>query len=64
MTPSGEREEPPQDLTGSEDARVKRRDRKRQTRMVVDNAQVKRVLPAIQQRRTERTKKSPSAGSE
>jgi len=38
-------------LSEREDARLQRRDRKRRTEMVVDNAGVKRVQRAIAQRR-------------
>jgi hypothetical protein len=40
----------------SEQARVARRDRKRETRMVVDNAGVRRVIQAVQGRRKDAAK--------
>ena len=40
-----------EEIPKKEIARQKRRDRKRETRMVVDNAGVKKVLPAIGERR-------------
>jgi len=39
------------ELAPAEQARLRHRDRKRETRMVVDNAGMKRVLPAVAQRR-------------
>jgi len=41
---------PEEELPAKERARVRHRDRKRETRMVVDNAAVRRVLPAIRRR--------------
>ena len=38
---------PPEDLTPSEAARNRHRDAKRVTKMVVDNAGVKRIAPAL-----------------
>jgi hypothetical protein len=38
---------PPEDLTPAEAARVRHRDAKRVTKMVVDNAGVKRIAPAL-----------------
>jgi len=38
------------ELPPKEAARIRHRDRKRETRMVVDNAGVRRVLPAIRGR--------------
>jgi hypothetical protein len=43
--------EPDADLSEAERERVRQRDRKRERRMVVDNAGIKRVLPAIAQKR-------------
>jgi hypothetical protein len=48
--------EPYPELPKKELARLKHRDRKRETRMVVDNAGVKRVIPAVR-KRASRTKK-------
>ncbi|HEY6470383.1 MAG TPA: hypothetical protein VI434_11510 [Candidatus Dormibacteraeota bacterium] len=39
------------DLPDAERVRVRQRDRKRERRMVVDNAGIKRVLPAIAEKR-------------
>ena len=44
-----EREEP--ELPATQKAHIRRRDRKRETRMVVDNAAVRRITPAVQERR-------------
>jgi hypothetical protein len=49
-----ERDEP--ELPAKQKAHIRRRDRKRETRMVVDNAGVRRITPAVQERR--RTKLS------
>jgi hypothetical protein len=46
----GDTELPPQ-----ERARIRHRDRKRETRMVVDNAGVRRVIPALKQRQEKRS---------
>ena len=43
-----------------ERARQRRRDRKRETRMVVDNAGIRRVLPAVRRRQTK--PESPDGG--
>lgn len=43
--------EPEPDLPDAERERVRQRDRKRERRMVVDNAGIKRVLPAIAEKR-------------
>jgi hypothetical protein len=43
--------EPDPDLSKAERERVRHRDRKRERRMVVDNAGIKRVLPAIAEKR-------------
>ena len=40
-----------EELPDKERARIRHRDRKRETRMVVDNAGVRRVIPAVEQRR-------------
>ena len=42
---------PEQELPEKERARIRHRNRKRETRMVVDNAGVKRLIPAVAQRR-------------
>jgi len=39
--------------------RIRQRDRKRERRMVVDNAGVKRVLPAVAEKRRKAAKASP-----
>jgi hypothetical protein len=41
----------PSELSGAEESRARHRDRKRRTRMVVDNAGIKRVLPALRERK-------------
>ena len=38
------------DVSPAERAHQRRRDRKRETRMVVDNAAIRRLLPAIRRR--------------
>jgi hypothetical protein len=43
--------DPEPDLPEAERERIRQRDRKRERRMVVDNAGIKRVLPAIAQKR-------------
>jgi hypothetical protein len=43
--------DPDADLPEAERERVRQRDRKRERRMVVDNAGIKRVLPAIAEKR-------------
>ena len=53
MTDSGgEAELPP-----AERSRNRHRDRKRETRMVVDNAAVKRVMPSVEEKRRERSER-------
>ena len=44
-----EREDP--ELPAKQKAHIRRRDRKRETRMVVDNAGVRRITPAVEERR-------------
>jgi hypothetical protein len=51
-----------QELPQKERARIRHRDRKRETRMVVDNAGVKRIVPAVAQRR--RKPKDESAATD
>ena len=46
------------EVPNSERARIKHRDRKRETRMVVDNAGVRRLLPAVERRRQSGEKKA------
>ena len=55
------------DVSPAERAHQRRRDRKRETRMVVDNAAIRRLLPAIRrrsqpdrQRRDDRTPEPPA----
>ena len=43
--------DPEADLPDAERERVRQRDRKRERRMVVDNAGIKRVLPALAEKR-------------
>ncbi len=45
-----------------ERARIRHRDRKRETRMVVDNAGVRRLLPAIATRRGKRSRDGRDPG--
>lgn len=47
-------------LGGREEARVRRRDRRLQTRMVVDNASVKRIAHALAEKRRHRDEKEES----
>jgi len=54
-----EREEP--ELPPKQRAHIRRRDRKRETRMVVDNAAVRRITPAVQERRRQPKTKPSSA---
>jgi hypothetical protein len=49
---------PPEDLTPTEAARVRHRDSKRVTKMVVDNAGVKRIAPALAARKAGKSGKS------
>jgi hypothetical protein len=51
----GDETEP--ELPDRQRAHIRRRDRKRETRMVVDNAGVRRIARAVQER--ERTKPKP-----
>ena len=48
---TSEKPDVPEELTAPERARLRRRDRKRYTQMVVDNAGVKRTTLALAQRR-------------
>ena len=48
---TGKGNEPAPELPSTEQSRIRHRDRKRETRMVVDNAGVKRVVPAVRRRR-------------
>jgi hypothetical protein len=50
----------PDELTPREQARLRARDRKRSTRMVVDNAGVKRTALALAQRRAARAADQPA----
>ncbi|MFI5286731.1 MAG: hypothetical protein ACHQ4F_10475 [Candidatus Dormibacteria bacterium] len=43
--------EPDPEMPEAERERIRQRDRKRERRMVVDNAGVKRVLPAVAEKR-------------
>ena len=51
--------DPDADLSERTREHLRRRDRKRETRMVVDNAGVKRVLPAIARRTPQRSSEEP-----
>lgn len=48
---AGDDRDPPEELTPRERARLRARDRKRTTRMVVDSAGLKRTALALAQRR-------------
>ncbi len=48
---TGDDRDPPEELTPRERARLRARDRKRTTRMVVDSAGLKRTALALAQRR-------------
>jgi hypothetical protein len=56
---TGEDREAPDELTPRERARLRSRDRKRTTPMVVDNAGVKRTALALAQRRVRRSPSPP-----
>ena len=58
MTDDGDGEVSP-----AERAHQRRRDRKRETRMVVDNAGIRRLLPVIR-RRTQPVQRPPGDGPE
>jgi hypothetical protein len=51
------------DLPEAERERVRQRDRKRERRMVVDNAGIKRVLPAIAEKRRRQATPEPPQDS-
>jgi hypothetical protein len=51
--------DPEADLPEAERERIRQRDRKRERRMVVDNAGIKRVLPAIAHKRRKATAPEP-----
>jgi hypothetical protein len=55
--------EPDADLPEADRERVRQRDRKRERRMVVDNAGIKRVLPAIAEKRRRSTVPEPPQDS-
>ncbi|MBV9101611.1 MAG: hypothetical protein JOZ46_07445 [Candidatus Dormibacteraeota bacterium] len=57
MSPQAPRESEGE-LPEKEQARIRHRDRKRETRMVVDNAGVRRLLPAVERRRQSGEKKA------
>jgi hypothetical protein len=57
-------DDPQPELPEAEAARVRHRDRKRTTPMVVDNAGVRRVLPAIRERRLRRAPKKDGSQGE
>ena len=48
----------PVELPPSERSRIRHRDRKRETRMVVDNAGVKRVMQSVEEKRRERAERT------
>jgi hypothetical protein len=47
-------------LPPKERSRQRKRDRKRETKMIVDNAGVRRIVPAITQKRAQKPKDSPA----
>jgi hypothetical protein len=51
--------DPEADLPEAERERIRQRDRKRERRMVVDNAGIKRVLRAIAEKRRKATAAEP-----
>jgi hypothetical protein len=51
--------DPEADIPEAERERIRQRDRKRERRMVVDNAGIKRVLPAIAEKRRKATVSEP-----
>jgi hypothetical protein len=52
-----------EDVPDTERERVRQRDRKRERRMVVDNAGIKRVLPAIAEKRRKAATPEPPQDS-
>jgi hypothetical protein len=56
---AGDERDAPEDLTPRESARLRARDRKRTTRMVVDSAGLKRNALALAQRRPSRAQTPP-----
>lgn len=57
---AGEQSDVPDELTANERARLRHRDRKRTTQMVVDNAAVKRTALALAQRRAASARPTPA----
>ena len=55
--------EDPDSLSDRERDRIRRRDRKRRPRMIVDNAGVKRVLQALAGRRRRERRTGPEQGA-
>ncbi len=51
--------DPEPDVPDAERERIRQRDRKRERRMVVDNAGIKRVLPAIAEKRRRAAEQPP-----
>jgi hypothetical protein len=51
--------DPEPEVPDAERERIRQRDRKRERRMVVDNAGVKRVLPAIAEKRRKAAEQPP-----
>jgi hypothetical protein len=56
--------DPPDELTPRERARLRARDRKRTTQMVVDNAGIKRTALALAQRRATKPPPPPDNDSQ
>jgi hypothetical protein len=51
--------EPDSEVPDAERERIRQRDRKRERRMVVDNAGIKRVLPAVAEKRRKAAAQPP-----
>jgi hypothetical protein len=51
--------DPEPQIPESERERIRQRDRKRERRMVVDNAGIKRVLPAVAEKRRKAASQPP-----
>jgi hypothetical protein len=51
--------EPEPEVPDAERERIRQRDRKRERRMVVDNARIKRVLPAVAEKRRKAAAQPP-----
>jgi hypothetical protein len=51
--------DPEPEVPDAERERIRQRDRKRERRMVVDNAGIKRVLPAVAEKRRKAASRRP-----